>query len=56
MVVTQSMRRTFAVLPKPIKLAVKFVLPKRNRAPKVSLIEQVESMGAVLIAPLTQDR
>lgn len=50
MVVPTFMRRTYMVLPKPVKRVVRFALPKR--AHKASFVDQMDELGNAVFSPM----
>lgn len=55
MVVTSVLRRTLVSIPSPLKRAIKFVLPKREKAPKKeqeTLLQQVDMLAYAILNPL----
>ena len=50
MVVTTFMRRTYLVLPKPMKRVVRFALPKRTE--RASFVDQMDDLGNAVFLPM----
>lgn len=58
MVVNTFLRRTFFVLPTPIRRAIRFALPKRTKAeakPKQSFLADVEGIADAVFGPLWKE-
>jgi hypothetical protein len=58
LVVNTFLRRTFFVLPSPIQRAVRFALPKRNKAeakPKQSFMADIDMMADAVFGPLWKE-
>jgi hypothetical protein len=55
MVVPTFMRRTYLVLPKPVKRVVRFALPKRDLRVKsagLSFVDQMDELGNAVFSPM----
>jgi len=58
MVVNTFLRRTYFVLPTPIRRAIKFALPKRVKAeakPKQSFLADIDAMSEAVFGPLWKE-
>ena len=58
MVVNTFLRRTFIVLPTPIRRAIKFALPKMAKSdmkPKSSFLEDVDAIADSIFKPLWRE-
>jgi hypothetical protein len=55
MVIPTFMRRTYLVLPKPMKRAIRFALPNRalrEKSTGVSFVDQMEELGNAVFSPI----
>lgn len=55
MVVSTFVRKTYLVLPKPIRVAVRFAWPKRAQVEKTSLVDTVDALGNAVFQHLWKD-
>ena len=55
MVISTFMRRTYLVLPKPMKRAIRFALPKRalrEKSTGASFVDQMDELGNAVFSPM----
>lgn len=55
MVVSTFVRKTYLVLPKPIRIAVRFALPKREKVEKTNWVETMDQLGNAVFRNLWND-
>lgn len=58
MVVNTFLRKTYVVLPTPIRRAIKFALPKKAQSevkPKRSFLEDIDAMADSVLGPLWKE-
>lgn len=58
MVVNTFLRRTFVVLPTPIRRAIKFALPKKVKAEKKNkrnFLDEIDAMANSVLGPLWKE-
>ncbi len=59
MVVNTFLRRTYVVLPSPIRRAIKFAMPKKSvksePKPKRSFLEDIDALADSVLGPLWKE-